>query len=238
MGILKRIKGKGKDHCATACPPPRDVVPRPNTRYCFLCRRSGRVQKISPRTGIRSPDRPARSESLYRLGYPGRYEGNSSQENGEHHARLCSTAKTCVTRSNRGSDVGQACHEETKDRRYSAQITAYLKNMGCRGTNWIYPARVCRQNNISPLRHCRWTTPSVAYSSLPPSNVKRIRKAKRTNVLGQSVFTQDTSNSNLYLDVVPHRGGGGTRWRSWLRHCATSRKVAVSIPDGVTGTFH
>jgi hypothetical protein len=29
-----------------------------------------------------------------------------------------------------------------------------------------------------------------------------------------------------------------TRWRSWLRHCATSRKVACSIPDGVTGIFH
>jgi len=28
--------------------------------------RSGRVRKISPPTGIRSPDRPARSESLYR----------------------------------------------------------------------------------------------------------------------------------------------------------------------------
>jgi hypothetical protein len=30
----------------------------------------------------------------------------------------------------------------------------------------------------------------------------------------------------------------GTRWRSWLRQCATSRKVAGSIPDGVTGIFH
>jgi hypothetical protein len=30
----------------------------------------------------------------------------------------------------------------------------------------------------------------------------------------------------------------GTRWRSWLRHCATSRKVAGSIPDGITGIFH
>jgi len=28
------------------------------------------------------------------------------------------------------------------------------------------------------------------------------------------------------------------RWRSWLRHCATSRKVAGSIPDGVIGFFH
>ena len=29
----------------------------------------------------------------------------------------------------------------------------------------------------------------------------------------------------------------GARWHSWLRNCATSRKVAVSIPDGVTGIF-
>jgi hypothetical protein len=29
-----------------------------------------------------------------------------------------------------------------------------------------------------------------------------------------------------------------TWWRSWLRHCATSRKVAGSIPNGVTGIFH
>ena len=29
-----------------------------------------------------------------------------------------------------------------------------------------------------------------------------------------------------------------TRWRSWLRHCATSRKVAASIPDDVIGIFH
>jgi hypothetical protein len=28
-----------------------------------------------------------------------------------------------------------------------------------------------------------------------------------------------------------------TRWISWLRHCATSRKVAGLIPDGV-GIFH
>ena len=31
---------------------------------------------------------------------------------------------------------------------------------------------------------------------------------------------------------------GGTRWRSWLRHCATNRKVAGSIPDGGIGIFH
>jgi hypothetical protein len=30
----------------------------------------------------------------------------------------------------------------------------------------------------------------------------------------------------------------GTRWRSLLRHCATNRKVAGSISDGVNGSFH
>ena len=33
---------------------------------------SGGVKEISPPTGIRSPDRPDRSESLYQLSYPGR----------------------------------------------------------------------------------------------------------------------------------------------------------------------
>jgi len=27
-------------------------------------------------------------------------------------------------------------------------------------------------------------------------------------------------------------------WRSWLKHCATSRKVAVSMPHEVIGIFH
>ena len=39
-------------------------------RLCGTQGRSGRVQKISPPTGIRSLDRPAHSHSLYRLSYP------------------------------------------------------------------------------------------------------------------------------------------------------------------------
>jgi hypothetical protein len=31
---------------------------------------------------------------------------------------------------------------------------------------------------------------------------------------------------------------GGTRWRSLLRHCATGRKVAGTIPFGVITIFH
>jgi len=35
-----------------------------------------------------------------------------------------------------------------------------------------------------------------------------------------------------------HGSLGGTRRWSWLRLCATSRKIAGSIPDSVNGNFH
>jgi len=37
---------------------------------------------------------------------------------------------------------------------------------------------------------------------------------------------------------LPVAEAWGTRWRSWLRHCATNRKFAGSIPDGVIWFFH
>ena len=40
------------------------------------------------------------------------------------------------------------------------------------------------------------------------------------------IYTYDKYNSKR-----------GTRWRSWLMHCAKSRKVGGSIPDGVIGIF-
>ena len=39
-------------------------------------------------------------------------------------------------------------------------------------------------------------------------------------------------------NIQPMITTGGPWWRSWLRHCATSQKVAGSIPDGVIGIFH
>ena len=44
-------------------------------------------------------------------------------------------------------------------------------------------------------------------------------------------------NVNSYLEKL-YIYAWDTQWRSWLRHCATSRKVAGSIPDGVIGIFH
>jgi hypothetical protein len=39
-------------------------------------------------------------------------------------------------------------------------------------------------------------------------------------------------------DIVDYLYKSGTRWRSCLRYCATSRKVAGLISDGVIGFFH
>jgi hypothetical protein len=43
------------------------------------------------------------------------------------------------------------------------------------------------------------------------------------------------TRSDSLVHFISH---GGTRWRSWLRHCATSREVVGSIPEGVTRIFH
>ena len=48
----------------------------------------------------------------------------------------------------------------------------------------------------------------------------------------------NTGIRNQWLSNLPGHSAGGTWWCSWLRHCATSRKVAGSIPDGVIGIFH
>ena len=58
----------GQRHAPAALPPRKTQYPL-YRRLGGPQGRSGRVRKISPPTGIRSPDRPARSESLYRLSY-------------------------------------------------------------------------------------------------------------------------------------------------------------------------
>ena len=49
---------------------------------------------------------------------------------------------------------------------------------------------------------------------------------------GGRKWFNDVMNCKAYTAAV------GTRWRTWLRHCATSRKVAGSVPYGVIGIFH
>jgi hypothetical protein len=65
---------------------------------------------------------------------------------------------------------------------------------------------------------------------------KTFQHIKILNGLSHGQFLLHEFQQSLFHIVLPPQGG--TRWRSWLRHCTTSRKVAGSIPDGAIGVFH
>jgi hypothetical protein len=68
-------------------------------------------------------------------------------------------------------------------------------------------------------------------------------KGQQSGVSGNTTAQDQLSSPHTAIHVIlttvkTHITCGGTRWRSWLRHCTTSRKVAGSIHDGVIGIFH
>ena len=130
-------------------------------------------QKIStpPPPEIRSPDRPARSQSLYRLNYP-------------THNHLVGSHK-------------------------------YFKNYVM-----IHFALLTR-TVYGKYRMVQWR-PCAKFIG---------RYSIKFNILDLH------PNCRLNLKMRS-RSTRGTPWLSCLRHCATSRKVAGSIPDGVIGIFH
>jgi len=50
------------------------------------------------------------------------------------------------------------------------------------------------------------------------------------------IVSQISFMYKLYFFICVHNFWG-TRWRIWVRHCATSREVAGSVPDWVIGIF-
>ena len=71
-------------------------------------------------------------------------------------------------------------------------------------------------------------------------NQTEVRKPESGNdKIGLHLLRQILTKKVHVAIKLTHNGDvRGTRWRSWLRHCATSRKVAGSIPGGVIGIFH
>ena len=70
--------------------------------------------------------------------------------------------------------------------------------------------------------------------STPPQKIMRAHAHTHTHIslIQYSSFKKWTwnlpGNIGCSIDIGP---------RGWLRHCATSRKVAISIPDVITGIF-
>ena len=94
-------------------------LPSGKTRYPLYRRlggpqgRSGQLRTVSPPTGIRSPDRPARSQSLYRRRYPAHYQ------------------KICIV-------VKQFCFVVTKHTKFQASAAMEMRS----ALSWVFTQRV------------------------------------------------------------------------------------------------
>ena len=76
---------------------------------------------------------------------------------------------------------------------------------------------------------------SIAYVVLQISPIPIILWLVRnmTNFYGAELLTQRPNPMLLNHPLFALFVSVGTQWRSWLRHCATSRKVEGSFRDGV-----
>jgi hypothetical protein len=81
-------------------------------------------------------------------------------------------------------------------------------------------------SSLTPSRELEQTELLVLISTVLPRDAQwRISEVKQT----------EDSRLNALQDLLV---GARCSWRSWLKHWATSRKVASSISYGVTGIFH
>ena len=77
--------------------------------------------------------------------------------------------------------------------------------------------------------------------SYPPAFrrfVFRLLSLRSCNLLQVYAYSWSIFHTYCHTYTTAISMWGNTRWRSWLRHCATNRNVAGSIPDGVIGIFH
>jgi len=89
--------------------------------------------------------------------------------------------------------------------------------------------------SYGPHNWVYWHVGPVWSLSLP------VPRVKRAPLLSSSIKIHNwTTTIHLSKGTWPllHTFFWGTQWHCCLRHCATSRKVAGSFPNGVIGIFH
>ena len=105
----------------------------------------------------------------------------------------------------------------------------------------VSPWFVYFRGSLSSSCNVRWllllATDSVG-SCARISVVLRLPSSSLSVILTFNVNLQHFSDEYFFEKSAAYMHYWGPRWRSWLRHCATSQKVAGSIPDGVIGIFH
>ena len=125
-GLISKLDGMGGQRPAPASLPPE------KTRYLLYRTsggsqgRSGRVWKISPPTGIRSPDHPVRSESLYRLRYSGPFLDRFSKNSHITFDENPSSVRRVVSWGRR---EGQTDRHDEANSSFFAILRTRLKNL-------------------------------------------------------------------------------------------------------------
>jgi hypothetical protein len=112
----------------------------------------GRVLQISPTTGIRSPDRSARSELLYRLSYPGELLLHYGKK--AHCSINVRRFKDNVSIADVAYEkMGRATHDEQEWYGWRGMVMAYLTELSIR---WLKRLKTWRQTTVQftlRLRH-------------------------------------------------------------------------------------
>jgi len=82
-----------------------------------------------------------------------------------------------------------------------------------------------------------------AVNFLPDDSIKTVANFRQNWKLFECTnsnarLAKKAAEENPFLYSPLMKLGVGRAVRSWMRHCATSRKVAGSIPNAVIGIFH
>ena len=85
------------------------------------------------------------------------------------------------------------------------------------------------------LKSARWQRACFSLWRLTGNKCQSRPHKLQYTTYEEQQYAQRIINVSWYASAYQVRGS--TRWRSWLRHCATDRKVAGSIPDEVSESF-
>jgi hypothetical protein len=99
-----------------------------------------------------------------------------------------------------------------------------------------YQTRPCLPIALRSFETSGTTHPITQRHIQQDFNLQQHRWLKKLNI-----FATEVSQVPNYITSKVNRQSSrteGTRWRSWLMHCATSWKVAGSIPGVVIGIFY
>ena len=89
------------------------------------------------------------------------------------------------------------------------------------------------------LYYCRWVSTQLQSINISYNHIIYHIYQNQVGIAGTHRLLQSTVLTKVLSLFRPFpMCARGTRWRNWLRHCATSRKVAGWIPSCVTGIFH